>query len=109
MVSMLKDKAAEKAIEKAADAIDALAERAKDALSGMARQADQAESGELREGAWRIAERARTQAGDFAGDLYSRGQRTATLVRGQVEDQPWIAIAIVGVFALMLGYALRSR
>ena len=107
MVSMVRDKATEKAIEKAAEAIDALAERAKDALHGMARQADRLDTDDLREGAWRMAERARSQAADFAGDLYSRGQRSASLVRGQVEDQPWIAIAIVGVFALMLGYALK--
>ncbi len=105
MVSMVKDKVTEKAIEKAADAIDALAERAKDALYGMARQAEQLEAGDMRDSAWRMAERARAQA----GDLFSRGQRTASAVRSQVEEQPWIAIAVVGAFALVLGYALKSR
>jgi ElaB/YqjD/DUF883 family membrane-anchored ribosome-binding protein len=108
MVAM-KDKATEKAIEKAAEAIDALAERAKDTLYGMARHAEQLDTGELREGAWRMAERARTQAADLAGDLYTRGRRSASAVRGQVEEQPWIAVAIVGAVALMLGYALKSR
>jgi len=105
----VKDKATEKAIEKAEEAIDMLAERAKDTLRGFARQAEQFDTDDLREGAWRMAERARARAADFADDLYSRGQRSATAVRGQVEEQPWIAVAVVGVFALMLGYALKSR
>jgi ElaB/YqjD/DUF883 family membrane-anchored ribosome-binding protein len=102
------DKATEKAIEKASEAIDALAERAKDALASFARSAGDIDPGELREGAWRMAERAREQAAGFAGDLYTRGQRSARVVRGQVEEQPWVAIAVVGALALLVGYALRS-
>jgi ElaB/YqjD/DUF883 family membrane-anchored ribosome-binding protein len=104
-----KEKVAQRAIEKAAEGIDALAERAKDALYSLAQQADDMDAGEFRDNAWRMAERARAQASDFAGDLYTRGQRTALAVRGQVEEQPWIAIAVVGIFALMLGYAMRSN
>jgi ElaB/YqjD/DUF883 family membrane-anchored ribosome-binding protein len=105
----VKDKAAEKAIERAADAIDVLAERAKDALHRMARQAENFDTGELGGSAWGMAERARSQAAHLAGDLYSRSQRSARAVRGQIEEQPWIALAIVGAVAVMLGYALKNR
>ncbi len=105
----VKDKAAEKAIERAADAIDVLAERAKDALHRMARQAENFDTGELGGSAWGMAERARSQAAHLAGDLYSRSQRSARAVRGQIEEQPLIALAIVGAVAVMLGYALKNR
>ena len=109
MATMVKETARDKAIEKAAESIDALAERAKEALYDLAHGARDASAsaGELREGAWRFAERARKEAGDIAGDLYSRGQQTAVAVGRRVEQQPWMALVLVGVFGLMLGYVLR--
>jgi ElaB/YqjD/DUF883 family membrane-anchored ribosome-binding protein len=109
MATMVKDRITDKAIEKVAESIDALAERAKDALYDLAHGArDASESAsELREGAWRLAERARKEAGGIAGDLYTRGQQTAVAVGRRVGEQPWIALALVGVFGLILGYTLR--
>jgi ElaB/YqjD/DUF883 family membrane-anchored ribosome-binding protein len=101
MATMVKDKT----IEKVAESIDALAERAKDALYDLAQGARAA--GDAGEGAWRLAERARKDAGEVAGDLYTRGQQTALAVGRRVEAQPWIALVVVGVFGLILGYALR--
>ena len=105
MATMVKEMVADKAIEKAAESIDALAERAKQALYDLAHGARTA--GELSDGAWRFAERARNQAGEVADDLYSRGQQTAVALGRRVEEQPWVALAIIGVFGLILGYALR--
>lgn len=105
MATMVKEMVTDKAIEKAAGSIDALAERAKEALYDLAHGARKAS--DLNDGAWRFAERARTQATDVAGDLYSRGQQTAVALGRRVEEQPWMALVVVGVFGLILGYALR--
>ena len=105
MATMAKEMVSDKAIEKAAESIDALAERAKEALRDLAHGARAA--GEFGDGAWRLAERTRNQAGDVAGDLYSRGQQTAVAIGRRVEQQPWVALLVVGVFGLILGYALR--
>lgn len=109
MATMVKDMVSDKAIEKAAESIDALAERAKEALYDLAHGARgaSASASELRDGAGRLAERARGQASAIAGDLYTRGQQTAVAVGRRVEQQPWMALVLVGVFGLMLGYALR--
>jgi ElaB/YqjD/DUF883 family membrane-anchored ribosome-binding protein len=57
--------------------------------------------------ALRSAERARTQASDVPGDLYARGAQIAGAVRDSVEEQPWIALAVVALFGVMIGCALR--
>ena len=105
MATMAKEMVTDKAIEKAAESIDALAERAKEALYDMAHGARRAS--DLSDGGWRLAERARAQASDVAGDLYSRGQQTAVALGRRVEQQPWMALVVIGVFGLILGYALR--
>ena len=64
--------------------------------------------GEFGDSAWGMAERARGHAAHLAGDLYSRSPRSARVVRGRVEEQPWIALAVVGAVAVVLGYALRT-
>jgi ElaB/YqjD/DUF883 family membrane-anchored ribosome-binding protein len=105
MAIMVKDKVRDKALEKAAESIDALAERAKEALYDLAEGVRTV--GDLGDGAWRLAERARKEAGEVAGELYARGQQTAVAVGRRVEEQPWTALAVIGVFGLVLGYALR--
>jgi ElaB/YqjD/DUF883 family membrane-anchored ribosome-binding protein len=107
MATTVKDFMKDKTIEKAAETIDALAERAKDALYDMSRRARDTDSGELRDNAWRMAGRARSQASGVASDLYQRGTQTAVAVRDQVVEQPWIALAVVGLFGLLIGYAMR--
>ena len=105
MATMVKEMVTDKAIEKAAERIDALAERAKEALYDMGHGARKAS--DLSDGAWRFAERTRSQASDVAGDLYSRGQQTAAVLGRRIEERPWMALVVVGVFGLILGYALR--
>jgi ElaB/YqjD/DUF883 family membrane-anchored ribosome-binding protein len=104
-MAAVKEMVKDKAIEKAAERIDALAGRAKDALYDLAQGAR--DVGEIKDGAWKVAERAYGQAGEIAGDLYTRGQQTAALVGRSVEEQPWLALGVVGLCGFMLGYALR--
>ena len=103
----LKELIRDKSVEKAAEAIDALAERAKEQLYNLANRARDAAPDDLRGSAWRFAEDAREQASGLAGDLYARGQRTAVAVGRQVEEQPYMALIVVAFFGIALGYMLR--
>lgn len=105
----LKELLRDKSVEKAAETIDALAERAKQALFDMAQRARDTSPEDVQGSAWRFASDARGQASDLASDLYARGQRTAVAVGRQVEEQPYMALLVVAIFGLMIGYALRSR
>ena len=99
--------AKDKILAQANDTIDALADRAKEALQRAANGAEQARGSA--EGAWRVAEKARVQAGDLAGEVYSRGRQTARAVGQRIEDQPLMALVVVGLFGLMVGYMLRGK
>ena len=105
-MAAVKEMVKDKAIEKAAERIDALAGRAKDALYDLAQGAK--DVGEMRDGAWKVAERAYGQAGGIAGDLITRGQQTAAAVGRTVEEQPWMALGVVGLFGFLLGYAIKK-
>jgi ElaB/YqjD/DUF883 family membrane-anchored ribosome-binding protein len=107
MATMVRDKL----LEQAAESIDALAEKAKDALynaSGTADNARRSING-ARDTAWRFAGRAREQAGDVAGRVYQRGQETAQQLGRSLEKQPIMALVIVGIAGLLVGYTLRGR
>jgi ElaB/YqjD/DUF883 family membrane-anchored ribosome-binding protein len=56
-----------------------------------------------------VAQRAREQAGGLAEDVYARGGRALVAVRGQVEEQPMVAVVAAGILGFVIGYALRRR
>ncbi len=107
--------ATDKTLEQVADSIDALAERAKQALYGTSAAAHAARRSMngARDSGRRLAERAREQFGEFAGDAVERGQHTAALVGRRVEEQPWMAVLVVGMavglLGMMVGYFSRGR
>jgi ElaB/YqjD/DUF883 family membrane-anchored ribosome-binding protein len=90
---------------------DGIAAQAKRAAEGAAAAAQQARSrlDDARDTAWQVAQRARAQAGGLAEDVYARGGRALEAVRGQVEEQPMIAILAAGILGFVIGYALRRR
>jgi ElaB/YqjD/DUF883 family membrane-anchored ribosome-binding protein len=107
MATAAKGKDKSKTLEQANETIDALASRAKEALQSASKGADQAR-GSI-EGVWRVAEKARAQASDLADEVVARGQDTVRAVGERVEAQPYVALGIVGLFGVLLGYMLRGR
>jgi ElaB/YqjD/DUF883 family membrane-anchored ribosome-binding protein len=103
MATMARD--TNKLLDQAAQSIDAVARRAKDALY-QASRSDAAQ--QARDGAWKLAQRARGQAGDLADQAYERGQRTVSALRDQVEEQPVTALLVVALFGFILGYLIRA-
>ena len=97
----------DKIVGQASGTIDALSAHAKDALDRAANGAEQAREGVAE--AWRVAGKARDQVSDLAGEVVTRGQQTARAVGQRVEAQPYLALGIVGLFGVMLGYMLRGR
>jgi ElaB/YqjD/DUF883 family membrane-anchored ribosome-binding protein len=106
------DQAANKAFEQAAKSIDALAQRAKEAVYAVSRSdAGQDALDEFigrRTGVWHIAHRARSQASEFAGQVYAQGRRGVSAVGHQVEERPLNAMLVVGLIGLVVGYMLRA-
>jgi ElaB/YqjD/DUF883 family membrane-anchored ribosome-binding protein len=86
----------------------AQAKRAVDGASAAAQQAQDAFA-DARDTAWTVAQRARRQASELAEDVYTRGGRAVEVVRGQVEEQPMVAVAAAGVLGFILGYMLSRR
>lgn len=61
--------------------------------------------------AWDFAQKATTQAADFAKDLYERGARAGALVARQVQENPLPAMLVAGALGcgIGIGYAIHGR
>lgn len=107
MATMVTDKA----LERVADSIDALAEKAKQALYSTSSASHMARHG--LEGARESGRRFVDQAGEIAGDVMERSQQTAALVKNRVEQQPYMTLLIVGMavglVGMMIGWLVRGR
>jgi ElaB/YqjD/DUF883 family membrane-anchored ribosome-binding protein len=100
---------ASRIIDQAVDQIEGIAEHAKRALRGASSAARRLRGSiDDDDTTWSVAQRARSQAGEIAGTLYSRGQRAADVLGHQVGEQPVLALVVAGAIGFIVGFMLRS-